>query len=47
MVSIFTYRYVVTAGADGDVRVYKGLDDDDAVSFRVGNCVTALALQVR
>eukprot|EP00112_Aurelia_sp_Birch-Aquarium-sp1_P022414 Seg631.2 transcript_id=Seg631.2/GoldUCD/mRNA.D3Y31 product="WD repeat and HMG-box DNA-binding protein 1" protein_id=Seg631.2/GoldUCD/D3Y31 len=37
-----TGKYLLTAGADGDVRVYKGLDDDDHVSFRVGTCVTAI-----
>eukprot|EP00795_Rhopilema_esculentum_P013213 gene13213-4031_t len=40
-----TGEYMLTSGIDGDVRVYKSIDDDDAVSFRVGNCVTAIAVK--
>eukprot|EP00794_Sanderia_malayensis_P017651 gene17651-19406_t len=38
-------KYILTAGADGDVRVYNDLLDDDAVSFRVGTLVTAIAVR--
>lgn len=43
--AIDSFRYLLTAGADGDVRVYKSLSDDE-VSFKVGNCVTALSAKV-
>ena len=39
-------RCLLTSGVDGDVRVYKSIDDDDAVSFRAGNRVTAIAVKV-
>ncbi|XP_041351144.1 WD repeat and HMG-box DNA-binding protein 1-like [Gigantopelta aegis] len=38
-----TGRYMLTCGSDGDVRIWEGIDDDDAVSHRVGDRVYAVA----
>ncbi|XP_048240778.1 WD repeat and HMG-box DNA-binding protein 1-like isoform X2 [Haliotis rufescens] len=38
-------RYMLTGGTDGDVRVWQGIDDDDAVSHRVGEKVYAVAFK--
>ncbi|KAM9409995.1 WD repeat and HMG-box DNA-binding protein 1 isoform 2-T2 [Pholidichthys leucotaenia] len=40
-----TGRFIVTCGADGDVRIYDGLDDDDPQSISVGEKVYSLALK--
>ena len=36
----------MTCGADGDVRVFQGLDDDDCLSHRVGDLAAAVAFKV-
>ncbi|XP_046571111.1 WD repeat and HMG-box DNA-binding protein 1-like [Haliotis rubra] len=38
-------RYMLTGGTDGDVRVWQGIEDDDAVSHRVGEKVYAVAFK--
>ncbi|XP_064622093.1 WD repeat and HMG-box DNA-binding protein 1-like [Lineus longissimus] len=38
-------RYMLTSGAEGDVRVWQGIDDDDAVSHRAGEKVYAIAFR--
>lgn len=38
-------KYLLTAGADGDVRVWNGFDDDNAVSHRAGDCVYGIVLK--
>ena len=43
--AIKSFRYLLTAGADGDVRIYTSLSDDE-VSSKVGQCVTALSVRV-
>jgi chromosome transmission fidelity protein 4 len=40
------FRYMLTSGAEGDVRVWEGIDDDDAVSHRIGEKVFAIAFRV-
>ena len=35
---------IVTAGADGDIRVYADIDDDDSKSHLVGDSALALAI---
>ena len=42
---LLLHRSLLTAGADGDVRMYASLSDDE-VSFKVGSCVTALSVKV-
>ena len=37
---------IVTCGADGDVRVYKGFEDDDPVTHRVGDCAYSVLCKV-
>lgn len=41
------YRFFVTCGNDGDVRIWEGLDDDDPKFITVGEKVYSLALKVR
>ncbi|KAK7103194.1 WD repeat and HMG-box DNA-binding protein 1-like [Littorina saxatilis] len=38
-------RYILTCGTDGDVRIWDGIDDDDAVSHRVGDRAFAIAFK--
>ena len=40
------YRYILTCGTDGDVRIWEGIQDDDAVSHRVGDRAFAIAFKV-
>lgn len=40
------YRYMLTCGQDGDVRVWEGIDDDDAVSHKVGDKAFAIVFKV-
>lgn len=42
----FLLRFFVTCGADGDVRIWDGLDDDDPKFITVGEKVYSLALKV-
>ncbi|KAJ8308558.1 hypothetical protein KUTeg_013432 [Tegillarca granosa] len=37
-----TGKYLLTCGSDGDVRVWEGFDDDDAVSHRAGDRAFAI-----
>ena len=39
-------RYLATAGSDGDVRIYRGHDDDDPVSIGVKHAVYSIAIKV-
>lgn len=39
-------RYILTCGTDGDVRIWEGIEDDDAVSHRVGDRAFAIAFKV-
>ncbi|KAL3873463.1 hypothetical protein ACJMK2_036576 [Sinanodonta woodiana] len=36
-------RYILTCGCDGDVRIWEGIDDDNAISHRVGDKAYAIA----
>ncbi|XP_045610408.1 WD repeat and HMG-box DNA-binding protein 1 [Procambarus clarkii] len=36
-------RYMITCGADGEVRVFEGLDDDDCKTYVVAECASAVA----
>ncbi|PVD25434.1 hypothetical protein C0Q70_13090 [Pomacea canaliculata] len=38
-------RYILTCGMDGDVRIWEGIDDDDAKSHRVGDRAYAIAFR--
>lgn len=38
-------RFMLTCGQDGDVRVWEGIDDDDAVSHKVGDKAFALVFR--
>ncbi|KAK7473945.1 hypothetical protein BaRGS_00034850 [Batillaria attramentaria] len=38
-------RYILTCGTDGDVRIWEGIDDDDAVSHRVGDRAYGIAFK--
>ncbi|KAK3588743.1 hypothetical protein CHS0354_024221 [Potamilus streckersoni] len=38
-------RYILTCGCDGDVRIWKGIDDDNAISHRVGDKAYAIAFK--
>lgn len=40
------FRFFVTCGNDGDVRIWEGLDDDDPKFITVGDKVYSLALKV-
>ena len=39
-------RHVITCGSDGDVRVYNGFDDNDPVSYRIGDAVYCVCYKV-
>ena len=43
---IFFVRNIITCGADGDYRVWKGYEDDDPECIRVGDEATAIAFKV-
>ena len=36
-----------TCGQDGDVRVWEGIDDDDAVSHKVGDKAYSIVFKVK
>ncbi|XP_071522492.1 WD repeat and HMG-box DNA-binding protein 1 isoform X1 [Panulirus ornatus] len=36
-------RYMITCGADGEVRIFEGLDDDDCKTHVVADCASAVA----
>ncbi|KAL4237943.1 WD repeat and HMG-box DNA binding-domain containing protein 1 [Mactra antiquata] len=36
-------RYILTCGSDGDVRIWDGIEDDDAISHRCGDKTFAIA----
>ncbi|XP_052767188.1 WD repeat and HMG-box DNA-binding protein 1-like [Mya arenaria] len=38
-------RYILTGGTDGDVRIWKGIEDDDAISHRCGDKTFAVAIK--
>jgi chromosome transmission fidelity protein 4 len=38
---------MLTCGQDGDVRVWEGIDDDDAVSHKVGDRAFAIVFKVQ
>lgn len=38
-------KYMLTCGQDGDVRVWEGIDDDDAVSHKVGDKAFAIVFK--
>ncbi|XP_076442996.1 WD repeat and HMG-box DNA-binding protein 1-like [Babylonia areolata] len=40
-----TGRYILTCGSDGDVRIWDGIDDDDAVSHRLGDRAYSIAFK--
>jgi len=40
-------RHIITCGSDGDVHVYKGLNDNDPVSYRVGDAVYCVCYKVK
>lgn len=46
-VVIMIFRYLITCGSDGDVRVYDGFSDDDPESFQAGDTITAVTFKVR
>ncbi|KAF7643114.1 hypothetical protein LDENG_00244900, partial [Lucifuga dentata] len=41
----FFFRYIVTCGSDGDVRIWESLEDDDPKSISVGEKAFAVALK--
>lgn len=43
---IFKIRNIITCGADGDYRVWKGYEDDDPECIRVGDEATAITFKV-
>ena len=43
---VHLYRYLITCGSDGDVRVYDGFDDDDPLSFTAGEIITVVKFKV-
>ncbi|XP_053408161.1 WD repeat and HMG-box DNA-binding protein 1-like isoform X2 [Mercenaria mercenaria] len=38
-------RYILTCGSDGDVRIWDGIEDDDAISHRCGDKSFAIAIK--
>jgi hypothetical protein len=40
------FRNIITCGADGDYRVWKGYEDDDPECIRVGDEATAITYKV-
>lgn len=40
------FSHLLTCGSDGDVRIWKGIDDDDPVSHRAGDNALAIAYKV-
>ena len=38
--------HLLTCGCDGDVRIWKDIDDDDPVSHRAGDSVFAVSCKV-
>lgn len=43
---IINFSSILTAGADGDVRVYPGLYDDETLSVTLASKITALDVKV-
>lgn len=43
---LFHWRTLITGGSDGDVRIYKGFEDEDPVSHQAGDFVYAVAQKV-
>ena len=39
-------RHIITCGNDGDVHVYNGFNDDDPVSYRIGDAVFCVCFKV-
>jgi len=44
--NIDIFRHILTGGSDGDIRIWKGVDDDDAISHRCGDKTFAVAIHV-
>ena len=42
----YIFRYILTCGSDGDVRVWDGVDDDNAISHRCGDKAYSVAFTV-
>lgn len=40
------YRFVITCGSEGDIRIWKGIDDDDPTDKCVGEKAFAVAQKV-
>lgn len=40
-------RYILSCGADGDVRTWDGFDDSDAASYQIGETVYCVIYKVR
>ncbi|KAH3854450.1 WD repeat and HMG-box DNA-binding protein 1-like [Dreissena polymorpha] len=38
-------RYILTGGSDGDIRIWDGIDDDDAISHRCGDKTFSIAIK--
>lgn len=39
-------RYILTCGSDGDVRIWEGAEDDDAISHGTGDKAFCVAYKV-
>ena len=44
---VYVTRYILTCGSDGDVRIWDGIEDDDAISHRCGDKSFAIAIKVQ
>ncbi|XP_062586479.1 WD repeat and HMG-box DNA-binding protein 1-like [Saccostrea cucullata] len=38
-------KYILTCGSDGDVRIWEGAEDDDAISHRTGDKAFSVAFK--
>ena len=43
---LVVYRHIVTSGSSGEVRIFKGFEDDDPITYTVCQSVLAIAVQV-
>lgn len=43
---LYVFSNIITGGSDGDVRIYQGFEDDEALSYRIGDHVHHVAYKV-